>query len=114
MDSGWSPTAEEKAHFQRFCDGIATQNVLERVLDPDNHPAGKEGRRYRPNIATLYAMKDKIVRDMFDFQKQSGESDYFAEYDAQVEAGGGLYVALSGVAVGVGVFDAVVEPVESR
>ena len=85
MNYGWTPTDDEMAHFQHFCDGIATQEVLERVLDPDNHPAGKDGRRFKPNIATLYAMKDKIVRDMFDFEEKSGEHDYFAEYDAEIE-----------------------------
>lgn len=93
LDYGWSPTPDEKAHFQRFCDGIATHEVLERVLNPDNHPAGKEGRRYRPNIATLYAMKDKIVGEMYDFQTRSGERDYFAEYDAELEGWGCLYCA---------------------
>ncbi len=65
LNYGWSPTAEEKVHFERFCDGIATQEMLEKVLDPKNHPAFESGRRIRPNIATLYSIKDSAIRALY-------------------------------------------------
>ena len=65
LNYGWSPSRDEKEHFERFCDGIATQEMLEKVLDPQNHPAFESGRRIRPNIATLYAIKDSTIRADF-------------------------------------------------
>ena len=91
LNYSWSPTPDEKQHFQHFCDGIATPEVLAKVLDPNNHPASDKGRRYKPNIATLYAIKDQIIRDMYDFREKSGERDWFAEYDAEIEGWGCLY-----------------------
>ncbi len=91
LNYGWSPSADEKVHFERFCDGIATQETLEKVLNPDNHPASKNGRRYQPNIATLYALKDKIIREMYDFSQATSERDFQAEFDAETDGWGCLY-----------------------
>ncbi|KKM86436.1 hypothetical protein LCGC14_1279150, partial [marine sediment metagenome] len=65
LNYGWSPTPDEKNHFEHFCDGIATQEVLEKVLDPKNHPAFESGRRITPNIATLYSIRDSMVRALY-------------------------------------------------
>ena len=87
------PTAEERRHFEYFCDGIATEEVLAKVLDPHNHPSFQDRRRPKPSVPTLYNIKDDIIREMFDFSAKSGERDFFAEYDAEVKDWGCLYCA---------------------
>lgn len=91
MNYGWSPNSTEAAHFQRFCDGIATTEILIKCLDPKNHPTGTGGRRFKPNVATLYAIKDDILKKLYDFKELSGERDYYAEYDAEIEGWDCLY-----------------------
>ena len=75
LNYGWSPTPDEKDHFEHFCDGIATQEMLEAVLDPKNHPAFESGRRIRPNIATLYSIRDSMVRALYPKPPLPEETD---------------------------------------
>ena len=79
LNYGWTPTLEEKNHFERFCDGIATQEMLEKVLDPANHPAFESGRRSRPNIATLYSIKDSMIRAEYNLEPPLPVDQYVYE-----------------------------------
>ena len=88
---GWKPTQAERDDFEYFCDGIATPEVLERVLDPKNHPSFKDGRRPQPSVPTLYNIKHKIITEMFDFKEQSSVRDFYAEFDAEMEGWGCQY-----------------------
>ena len=63
IEYGWIPKAPEMEHFRQFCDEIKFDEILKKVLEPENHPKTESGRVLRPNIATLRYLSQQFIQE---------------------------------------------------
>lgn len=63
FDYGWSPRDGELSHFNKFCDGIKSIDILRKTLDMRNHPKTETGRMFRPNTATLWSIAQDFINE---------------------------------------------------